>query len=61
MISLFISFMTAVSATYILMAKEGFKLDQTVSYIIGAVAAALIIVCLIFLVRKNLSRNTSLS
>ena len=56
------TFMTAVSTTYILMAKEGFKLDQTVSYIIGAVAAAaLIIVYLIFLVRKNLSRNTSLS
>lgn len=56
------TFMTAVSATYILMAKEGFKLDQTVSYIIGAVAAAvLLIVYLIFMARKNLSRNTSLS
>ncbi len=55
------TFMTAVSTTYILMAKEGFKLDQTVSYIIGAVAAALIIVYLIFPVRKNLSRNASLS
>lgn len=56
------TFMTAVSTTYILMAKEGFKLDQTVSYIIGAVAAAvLLIVYLIFMARKNLSRNTSLS
>ena len=46
--------MTAVSTTYILMAKEGFKLDQTVSYIIGAVAAAsLLIVYLVFLMRKN--------
>ena len=56
------TFMTAVSITYILMAKEGLQLDQTISYVIGAVAAAaLIIVYLIFLVRKNLSRNTSLS
>lgn len=56
------TFMTAVSITYILMAKEGLQLDQTISYVIGAVAAAaLIIVYLIFLVRKNPSRNTSLS
>ncbi|MBQ7671058.1 MAG: hypothetical protein IJS45_10130 [Clostridia bacterium] len=48
------TFMTAVSTTYILMAKEGFQLDQTVSYIIGAVAAAsLLIVYLVFLMRKN--------
>ena len=48
------TFMTAVSTTYILMAKEGFKLNQTVSYVIGAVAAAsLLIVYLIFLIRKN--------
>ena len=50
------TFMTAVSTTYILMAKEGFKLDQTVSYIIGAVAAAsLLIVYLVFLIRKNIT------
>ncbi|MBQ1898699.1 MAG: carbon starvation protein A, partial [Ruminococcus sp.] len=56
------TFMTAVSTTYILMAKEGFKLDQTVSYIIGAVAAAsLLIVYLVFLERKNLSAKASLS
>ncbi|MBQ7699906.1 MAG: carbon starvation protein A [Clostridia bacterium] len=48
------TFMTAVSVTYILMAKEGFKLDQTASYIIGTVAAAsLLIVYAIFLVKKN--------
>ena len=48
------TFMTAVSTTYILMAKEGFKLNQTVSCVIGAVAAAsLLIVYLIFLIRKN--------
>ena len=48
------TFMTAVSTTYILMAKEGFKLDQTISYIIGAVAAAsLLIVYLVFLIRRG--------
>ena len=36
------TFMTAVSVTYILMAKEGLRLDQTVSYIIGAVAAVVL-------------------
>ena len=47
------AFMTAVSVTYILMAKEGFRLDQTVSYIAGAnVAALLLIVYLVFLIRK---------
>ena len=33
------AFMTGVSITYILMAKEGFSLDQRISYIIGIVAA----------------------
>lgn len=48
------TFMTAVSVTYIFMAQEGFKLDQTASYIIGTVAAAsLLIVYVIFLVKKN--------
>ena len=52
------AFMTAVSVTYILMAKEGFKLNQTVSYIIGAVAAAaLLTVYLLFLIRKNTKNN----
>ena len=52
------AFMTAVSVTYILMAKEGFKLNQTVSYIIGAVAAAaLLTVYLVFLIRKNIKNN----
>lgn len=50
------TFMTAVSITYILMAKEGFRLGQTVSYIAGAAAAALLlIVYLIFLIKKNRS------
>lgn len=48
------SFMTAVSLTYILMADEGFRLDQTVSYIAGAAAAAgLFITYLVFLFLKN--------
>ena len=50
------TFMTAVSITYILMAKEGFRLDQTVSYIVGATAAALLlIVYLVGVIRKNQS------
>lgn len=34
------AFMTAVSTTYILVADEGFRLNQTASYVAGAVAAA---------------------
>ncbi|MBQ9679124.1 MAG: carbon starvation protein A [Ruminococcus sp.] len=50
------AFMTAVSVTYLLMAEEGFQLDQTVSYIAGSAAAAvLLIVYLIFLIKKNRS------
>lgn len=39
------AFMTAVSITYILMAKEGFRINQTVSYIAG-IAAAVILFCI---------------
>ena len=46
-------FMTAVSTTYILIAEEGFLLDQTVSYVIGAaVALALGCVYTVFLCKK---------
>ena len=46
--------MTAVSTTYILMAQEGFRLDQTISYIAGASAAVILfIIYLIALIRKN--------
>ena len=38
------AFMTAVSVTYILTAKEGFRLDQTISYAAGAAASALLLV-----------------
>ena len=37
------AFMTAVSVTYILMAPEGFKLNQTVAYAAGAAAAAVLL------------------
>ena len=48
------TFMTAVSITYILMAKEGFRLGQTVSRIAGAASAAVILVVyLVFLIKKN--------
>ena len=33
------AFMTAVSLTYILMAKEGLQLSQTIAYTVGAAAA----------------------
>ena len=37
------TFMTAVSTTYILTAKEGFQLDTGVSYLVGACAATLLL------------------
>ena len=48
------TFMTAVSVTYILMAKEGLRLGQTVAYIIG-ICAALAVLCayIVFLVKKR--------
>lgn len=52
------AFMTAVSVTYICMAKEGFCIPQTVSYIIGvAVAAALAAVYFIFLAKELKKRS----
>ena len=50
------AFMTAVSLTYILMAQEGFRLAQTVSYIAGASAAVILfVIYLVALIRKNRS------
>ena len=47
------TFMTAVSITYLLMAHEGFRLNQTVSYIAGsAVALILFIIYIVMLCRK---------
>ena len=53
------AFMTAVSLTYILMAKEGLQLDQTVSYAVGAAAAAILfaVYAAILLRRKQRSRS----
>ena len=36
------AFMSAVSLTYIMMAQEGFRLTQTISYISGASFAAVL-------------------
>ena len=53
------TFMTAVSLTYILMADEGFRLNQTVSYSIGAATAMVMFVVYLFvLVRQK--ANSSL-
>ena len=53
------AFMTAVSVSYILMADEGFRLGQRLSYIAGAAAAALLFcIYLVFLTSKrNASHN----
>ena len=54
------SFMTAVSLTYILMAKEGFRLDQTVSYIAGASAAVILFaIYLVALIKKRVTKQSS--
>ena len=48
------AFMSAVSMTYILMAKEGFRLAQGIAYPAGAVfAAALFIVYLVLMNRRS--------
>lgn len=52
------AFMTAVSVTYILISNEGFRLNQTISYISGISAAAvLFIIYLVFLIRNQKSKN----
>ena len=52
-------FMTAVSITYILMAKEGLRLDQTISYVIGFIAAAAAF-CAYIVVFYRISHNKGL-
>ena len=52
------TFMTAVSTTYILLAKEGLQLGRTVSYAAGiAAAAALFCIYLVFLLRRKANRG----
>lgn len=46
-------FMTAVSITYILMAKEGLRLNQTISYIVGAGAAVCLFVIYLVIFRRK--------
>ena len=49
------SFMTAVSITYILTAKEGFRINQTAAYLAGAVAAVILLgIYLYILFKKNI-------
>ncbi len=48
------TFMTAVSVTYILIADEGFRLNHTVAYSIGAAAAAVLLgIYLVALIKRN--------
>ncbi len=48
------AFMSAVSLTYIMMASEGFRLGQTVSYISGEIfAITLFVIYLVFLIRSQ--------
>ena len=54
------AFMTAVSITYLLMADEGFRLSQTISYIAGAAAAAILFAIYIVALVRSL-RNKSQS
>ena len=51
------TFMTGVSLTYILMAQEGFRLDQTVSYIAGACAAAALFIVYLFALSRKSSKS----
>jgi hypothetical protein len=48
--------MTSVSLTYILMAQEGFRLDRTVSYAVGAAAAAVLLVIYLAALTKRCRR-----
>ena len=49
------TFMSAVSLTYILMAKEGFGLSATVAYPAGIVFAGILFV--VYLIKLNLKLN----
>ncbi len=48
------TFMTAVSITYIMMAKEGLRLSQTVSYVTGLIAAAALLTIYLVILAKHL-------
>ncbi len=48
------TFMTAVSITYLLMAQEGFRLNQLVSYIAGAAAAAVLFAYYLYMLLQRI-------
>ncbi len=54
------TFMTAVSFTYILIAKEGFKLSQTVGYVLGVLAAAVLCIVYLTALRRKLHPSQAL-
>ncbi len=51
------AFMTAVSVTYILVAKEGFKLTTGISYPIGIAIAAILFVIYVIVIARNKKPN----
>ncbi|MBQ3335059.1 MAG: carbon starvation protein A [Eubacteriaceae bacterium] len=51
------TFMTAVSVTYILMAKEGFRLSQNISYTTGILAAAALFAIYLFALIRDLRKR----
>ena len=53
-------FMTGVSLTYILIAQEGFRLDQTISYTAGASAAFISLAVYLIILLMHNRKKTSL-
>ncbi len=51
------TFMTAVSMTYILTAKEGFKLPTTIAYPVGAVIAVALLCIYLYFLRRRLKNQ----
>ena len=51
-------FMTGVSLTYILIAQEGFRLGQTISYISGGVAAFIMLVIYLIILMKHIRKKS---
>ena len=52
-------FMTGVSLTYILIAQEGFRLGQTISYTAGAAAAIILLVVYLIVLLKHIRKKSS--
>ncbi len=50
------AFMTSVSITYIMIAQEGFRLNATISYTVGASAAAVLLVVYFVILIRNIKR-----